>query len=411
MASSRWRDPGRDRLVGLCRAASALAAEHELQPVLQLIVASAADLCGARYTALGVYDNDGQIRMFVHHGVDAAAVDRIGRLPRGRGLLGAAIVADAPIRIDNIAADPRSRGFPAHHPVMRTFLGVPIIRGGRRYGNLYLAEKKNGTPFDQDDERMMVTLAAFAAGAIQTVELLAAERDRAKAAAALAAADERQRLQDELRAAAIAAQEAERARVARDLHDQVGQSLTSVLLALRLVVGSVDQSLIDRNQIRRRISQTRHLAAQALRDVQAVASGLRPAVLDDFGLAAALERLAVDLSAQHRTPIELTTEGLADGTRLPAEQEIAAYRVVQEALTNAMRHAGAERVKVIATCAPRVVRVIVMDDGIGFDPAAVGHRSLGLAGMRERMTLAGGLLSIDSRPGNGTRVVAEVPIG
>ena len=227
MASSRWRDPGRDRLVGLCRAASALAAEHELQPVLQLIVASAADLCGARYTALGVYDNDGQIRIFVHHRVDAAAVDRIGRLPRGRGLLGAAIVADAPIRIDDIAADPRSRGFPAHH----------------------------------------------------------------------------------------------------------------------------------------------------------------------------------------RTPLELTTEGLADGTRLPAEQEIAAYRVVQEALTNAMRHAGAERVKVIATCAPRVVRVIVMDDGIGFDPAAVGHRSLGLAGMRERMTLAGGLLSIDSRPGNGTRVVAEVPIG
>jgi signal transduction histidine kinase len=400
-----------DRLADLCRAASPLVAEHALEPVLQLLVASAADLCGARYTALGVYDNDGQIRTFVHHGMDTATAARIGRLPQGRGLLGAAIVADAPIRIDDIAADPCSRGFPPHHPIMRTFLGVPIIRGGRRYGNLYLAEKKNGAAFDQDDEWMMVTLAAFASGAIQSVELLAAERDRAKAATALAAADERQRLQDELRAVAVAAQEAERARVARDLHDQVGQSLTSVLLALRLVAGSVDQSLIDRNQIQRRISHTRHLAAQALRDVQAVASGLRPAVLDDFGLAAALERLAVDLSAQHRIPIELTTEGLADETRLPRDHELAAYRVVQEALTNAMRHAGPERVKVIATCAARVVRVTVEDDGIGFDPAAVRHRSLGLAGMRERMTMAGGLLSIDSGPGRGTRVVAEVPIG
>jgi signal transduction histidine kinase len=400
-----------DRLAGLCRAASALAAEHELQPVLQLIVASAAALSGARYTALGVYDSTGQLCTFVHHGLKAATVARIGRRPQGRGLLGAAIVADAPIRIDDIAADPRSRGFPAHHPVMRTFLGVPIIRGGRRYGNLYLADKKNGAPFDLDDERMMVTLAAFAAGAIQTVELIAAERDRAKADAALAAANEQQRLHDELRAAALAAQEAERARVARDLHDQVGQSLTSVLLALRLVASAVDKELTDRSQLRQRITETRDFVAQALRDVQAVASGLRPAVLDDLGLAAALERLAAGLTAQHGIPIELATEGLDDGMRLPAEREIAAYRVAQEALTNAMRHASAEGVKVTAIGAGRMVRVIVEDDGIGFDPAAVGHRSLGLAGMRERMALAGGLLSIDSGPGRGTCVVAEVPVG
>src|SRR6516165_2583078 len=118
MAPAREHGPGTDRLAGLCRAASALADEHELQPLLQLIVASAASLSGARYTALGVYDNEGQIRTFVHHGLDAAPAARIGRLPHGRGLLGAAIAANAPIRIDDIAADPRSRGFPAHHPIM-----------------------------------------------------------------------------------------------------------------------------------------------------------------------------------------------------------------------------------------------------------------------------------------------------
>ena len=411
MGPDQGHGPGTDRLAGLCQAALALSAEHELQPVLQLIVASAASLSGARYTALGVYDNKGQIRTFVHHGLDTATAAGIGRLPQGRGLLGATIAADAPVRIDDVAADPRSCGFPAHHPRMRAFLGVPIIRGGRRYGNLYLANKKNGAPFDQDDERMMVTLAAFAAGAIQTAELITAERERAETAAALAAAGEQQRLHDQLRAAAIAAQEAERARVARDLHDQVGQSLTSVLLALRLVAGAVDHRLTDRSQIRQQITETRDLVAQALRDVQAVATGLRPAVLDDFGLAAALERLAADLAARHGIPVDLTADGLADGTRLPTDHEIAAYRVAQEALTNAVRHASAERVKVIATYAGGVLRVIVEDDGIGFDPAAVTHRSLGLAGMHERLAIVGGVLIIDSRPGRGTRVIAEVPGG
>jgi signal transduction histidine kinase len=113
------------------------------------------------------------------------------------------------------------------------------------------------------------------------------------------------------------------------------------------VAGAVGQRL-DPSQIRQRITETRDLVAGVLRDVQAVASGLHPAVLDDFGLAAGLERLADDLSAQHRIPIELSAEGLADGTRLLAEVEIAAYRVVQAALTNAMRHARAERVTVIA---------------------------------------------------------------
>ena len=155
----------------------------------------------------------------------------------------------------------------------------------------------------------------------------------------------------------------------------------------------------------------RRAARRAAADVHAVAAGLRPAVLDDFGLAAALERLTADLSARHGIPIALTTEGLTNGTRLPAEHEIAAYRVAQEALTNAARHASAQRVMVTATHAGRVLRVIVDDDGIGFDPATVERRCLGLAGMRERLTLAGGVLAVDSRPGRGTRVVAEVPVG
>src|SRR6266545_3599139 len=144
------------RSAALLEAALALGSEHELEPVLRRIV------------------EHGEIQTFVHVGVDAATVARIGRLPRRRGLLGEVIAADGPIRLDDLGADPRSCGFPPHHPPMRTFLGVPVASGSRRYGNLYLTEKRDGRPFDDQDERLIVTLAAFAAAAIESALLVAA---------------------------------------------------------------------------------------------------------------------------------------------------------------------------------------------------------------------------------------------
>src|SRR6266542_3991002 len=380
------RQPGPSRSTVLLEAALVLGSQHELEPVLQRIVESAAKVAGARYSALGRYDEHGQIRSFVHHGIDPDTVARVGQLPRGHGLLGEVIVASGPIRLDDLTADPRARGFPPHHPPMRSFLGVPLVSGSRRYGNLYLTEKRGGGSFDEEDERLIVTLAAFAAAAIENALLVEAERERAAARAELAAAREREWLREEMLAGVIGAQEAERARVARDLHDEIGQDLTSVLLGLRLVETSLAGEPPNLDAARKHSAELRGLVTDALSDVRRLAFELRPTVLDDVGLLAAVQRLAADV-------------------------ETAAYRVIQEAVTNVVRHAHAGSVRIAVARSADRLRVAVTDDGVGFDPAAAGSGSVGLGGMMERAALAGGAISLTASPGRGTTVALEVPLG
>jgi len=386
-----------------------LSAEHEVDQVLDRVVRCAATVAGAEYAALGVYDSSGRIERFVHHGLDAEAVARIGPLPEGRGLLGELIVTDGPIRLADIGADPRSCGFPHHHPPMRSFLGVPVRVAGRRYGNLYLTEKVGGREFDADDEQLVVTLAAFAACSIEAALLVAAEHDRAAAMAELAAAQERARAQREVLTLVIEAQEAERARVSRDLHDQIGQALTSVLLGLRLVDGALPEDRDDLAEVRERTGEVRELVTQALDEVRQLAFDLRPTVLDDVGLVAAVSRLADDLSRRSGIRVELAMAGLDDESRLPSAVETVVYRVVQEALTNVARHAEASLASIAIEVEVKAVRAVIADDGVGFVVGDGPPRSLGLGGMVERASLIGGLVGIASTPSEGTTVTLEVP--
>jgi signal transduction histidine kinase len=395
-------DDADGRLDALVRGALELTAEHNLDQILERLVRCAATVADARYAALGVYDAAGRIERFVHHGVDAATVARIGDHPRGRGLLGEVIVADGPIRLEDLTVDPRSSGFPAHHPEMRTFLGVPVKVGERRFGNLYLTEKHGGGRFDGQDERLVVTLAAFAAAAIEAALLVTAERE-------LATAREHARAQREMLARVIDAQEAERARVARDLHDQIGQSLTSVLLGLRLVDGSLSNADIDVDDARAHTDEVRTLVAQALDEVRQLAFELRPTVLDDVGLVAAVRRLAGNVSERSGVPVRVALDGVDDDTRMPPEVETVVYRVVQEALTNVARHAQASHAAVELALDDHSARARIVDDGLGFTVDDSAARSLGLAGMSERASLVDGHLEIVSAPGEGTTVLLEVP--
>lgn len=416
MSSMEDRDAGAQRagwpwrLQTLLEAALQLTGPHDLDEVLQRIVDGAAEVVGARYAALATYEGTGTIRTFVHHGVDAATVARISHYPEGRGLLGQVLGGDRPVRIDDIGRDDRSCGFPPGHPPMRTFLGVPIVRAGRRYGNLYLADKLGGPGFDDEDEALAVALAAFATGAIESAELVEAERARVDAVAHQVIAEEQARARRALLAEVIAAQEAERARVARDLHDDVGQALTSVLLGLRLVEDAIAEGDPDPNGARRYTEDLRELVADALRRTRQLAFELRPTVLDDIGLVAALERLTQAVGERAALPIALAVTGLRSDGRLRPEIETVVYRVIQEALTNVVRHAHASEVSVTVTAGPTSVRVLVEDDGIGFDPEhppTGGH--LGLEGMLERVELVGGSLRLLSGTGDGTTVLAEVP--
>ncbi|MBI5090504.1 MAG: GAF domain-containing sensor histidine kinase [Actinobacteria bacterium] len=397
------------RIAALLEAAVLVTGEHELETVLRRIVDGAAGVTQARYAALAVFNPTGCVTSFIHVGIDDATVAAIGRLPTGQGLLGATVTAAGPVRVNDIASDPRSAGFPPGHPHMTSYLGAPIGRGGRHFGNLYLTDSTRPGGFGGDDEALVMSLAAFAACAIESAELLALERQRAEAVASQTQIEERARSRSELLAATIAAQEAERARVARDLHDDIGQALTSVLLWLRLVEdGDIDTS--SAAQSMPGLAELRELVADALQRTRRLAFDLRPTVLDDVGLAPALARLADDLS-QHGAALVIDTvvDDSAERVALPTELATVVYRVVQEALTNVARHANAASATVTITVHAGVLRAVVEDDGVGFDPTA-STACLGLRGMNERAQLVGGSLRVVSTPGSGTMVILEVPV-
>ncbi|HEX6229867.1 MAG TPA: sensor histidine kinase [Solirubrobacterales bacterium] len=199
--------------------------------------------------------------------------------------------------------------------------------------------------------------------------------------------------------AALRAQEEERARVARDLHDEVNQSLTGLLLRLEAVREEAPPELESD------LAETRALANQAMQELLALARQLRPTALDDLGLAAAVAGQVEQVS---RPDLEaaLTTEG--EFRDLDEDVQLVVYRVAQEALTNAARHSKAERIDVTLSRSGRGVELEVSDDGRGF-AFEQSERGLGIGGMRERALLVGGELTIESRPGQGTTVRLSVP--
>jgi signal transduction histidine kinase len=206
----------------------------------------------------------------------------------------------------------------------------------------------------------------------------------------------------------MTAQEEERKRIALELHDQTGQILTSLIMTLG-VLGEADSL----SAVREHVADVREMAAQVLKEVHDLALELRPSVLDDLGLLAALRDLHKAFRDRFRFPIDFQVLGL-DARRLPAHIETALYRIVQEALTNVARHARAHGVSVLLECRRSAVKLIVEDDGVGFDVLAAQHAGsrerLGLYGMRERASLVGGQLTIESSPGMGTAVYVEIPL-
>jgi signal transduction histidine kinase len=202
----------------------------------------------------------------------------------------------------------------------------------------------------------------------------------------------------------VAAIEAERARIARDLHDVVGQALTTV----RLSVLSLDRIDGMTGASGANISRSLAVIDDALRQVRTAAFDLRPAVLDDLGLAAALRALGRQVQRQTRTVVSCRVE--VGESRLAPEIETTCFRVAQEAITNAVRHAGARHLQVRLQLRLRAHLLVleVRDDGVGFDPAQCsGATCLGIAGMAERASLVGGSVAIRSEPGAGTRVTAR----
>jgi two-component system, NarL family, sensor histidine kinase DevS len=388
MAADRALDEA--RLRRLIEVGRSLVFQLDLETVLRRVLEAARDLTGARYAALGILDsNRERLERFITLGVDQETRRRIGHLPEGRGVLGILINDPKPLRLADVGEHPRSFGFPEHHPPMQTFLGVPILIRGRAYGNLYLTEKRSGH-FDEADEESVVILAEWAAIAIENVRSVAEDRLRRT----------------------MEASEQERRHWARELHDETLQGLGAlrVLLASALRRGSAQG-------LSRAVSEAVDELAAEIDKLRALITELRPAALDELGLTAAIEALAERSAATGGLEIrsEVTVDGEGESAnRLSPEIESMVYRLVQEALTNIVKHARAERVDLRIAAADIAaadgsITVEIRDDGIGFDPAGV-TAGLGIAGMRERLAMVGGTLEIVSSPGLGTEIRAKLPV-
>ncbi len=370
---------------GLFSAGLALASELSLPAVLTKIVELACDVADARYGAGGVLDDSGHLQDFITHGLDEEQRVAIGPLPVGRGILGALISDARPLRLTAIQEDPRSVGFPLHHPPMTSFLGVPITVRGRVYGNLYLTEKRGQSEFTDGDERAVVTLAAQAGVAIENARLFAEAQQRLALEA--------------------------RHRLARELHDSVSQALFSMTLETRSAQLLLERSGLPADgPLAERLANLRQLTQGALAEMRALIFELRPEALREEGLAGALRKQAEGVSA--RTGIDVEVRLPQRPMPLPAAVEEQVYRLVQEALANVAKHSGA-RHAVVQLRRRRSAQELVLevtDDGVGFDTSDRQPGHLGLRTMSQRVEQLAGSLLVDARPGRGTRISATMPL-
>ncbi len=293
--------------------------------------------------------------------------------------------------VQDIRSDPAWAAYPGAEGA-RSWLGVPLVVGGRVIGMYSLAK---GTPgfYQQEHLELAGALAYQASSAIQSAWLF--ER----------VGEGRARLQS-LSRQLVRVQESERRAVSRELHDEAGQALASLKLGLRLLEAKVG----DREAIRAGITDLQHQVEGLMASLHRLASNLRPASLDHVGLSAAVQQMVEALNVQGGPRVEFEGYALEGRERLPDFTETALYRIVQEALTNAVRHSRAKCVSVLLNRREDRVVALIEDDGVGFDPVLAIHSGrLGLLGMRERAEMVGGSLDIESSQGKGTTVVAEVP--
>jgi signal transduction histidine kinase len=358
----------------------AIGAELSVEQVLQRLVHSARTLAGARYAALGIPDDDGGFSQFLTSGMSQKLIASLGPLPRTHGMLGAMLETAEPFRTHDIHEDPRFNGWwPRGHPDMHSFLGVPIVTPEGVIGAFYLTEKEGESDFTAADQELIQLLAAHAAIAITNARLYEQSRE-------LSILSERNRL-------------------ALELHDAVSQKLFSLVLNAEAAATLLDR---DANEARAQVVKLQELATQALDELRSLIFELRPPDLERDGLCGAL-RKHVDV-LRRLQPAQIELEGdLELAPDLRRDQDV--FRIAQEALQNALRHAHATQIVLRLRAEDGRLVLDVEDDGVGFDPDAANVRSrrLGLTSMQERAQRLGAQLEVRSAEGSGTTVHLETP--
>jgi signal transduction histidine kinase len=347
-----------------------------LPVVLERIVASACVLAGARYGALGVLADDMTLSEFITVGIDAETIKTIGPPPEGHGILGLLIWDPKPVRLDDIAAHSESHGFPPNHPPMHSFLGVPVRVRGRVFGNLYLSEKEGAPRFTDEDEELVIGLAAMAGVAIDNA-----------------------RLHDRVREVALVE---DRERIARDLHDTVIQRLYATGLSLSATV-----RITEKPEVAARLKTAIGDLDATMRDIRSTIFALQTADRGLHGLRADVLALAQQSENALGFAPRVTFDGLVDSV-VPEGIGDHLLAALREALTNAAKHARASRVDVEVAVKDGDLVLRVRDNGVGAGDVPAG--GLGLHNLAERAALLGGECVLGAREGGGTEVCWTVPL-
>jgi signal transduction histidine kinase len=361
-------------------AARAIAGLLDVEQALQLIVERVRTLVEARYAALGIVGRDDRIQRFITSGVTSEQRHAIGPLPQGRGLLGLIIRDGRAYRIPNIAAHSDSAGFPADHPPMTSFLGVPVTSAGRSIGNFYLTDKIGAHEFTETDQRLVELFALHAGIAIDNARL---HQDAADLAIVR-----------------------ERDRIGRDLHDGIIQSLYAVSLSLEDVP---EIMATTPSEAEGRVDAAIDSLQVSIRELRNFIFGLHPETFDGLDVAAGIATLAEQFRYNTLIEVDLELDQAAGRERSPQEG-LELLHLVREAFSNAARHSRARHVTVTFRRTEGGSTLVVADDGIGFDettPAPAGHRGLG--NMRARAEAVGATMQVRSASGKGTSIVVTMP--
>jgi signal transduction histidine kinase len=347
-----------------------------VEQVLERIAHVSKELVNARYAALGVPDGKGGLRFFKVAGMSSEAIALLDHLPVGHGLLGSIMKERKSIRLERMADDERSAGFCRAHPVMTSLLGVPVQVGNQLFGTLYLCDREDGQPFSEQDEWLIETMAGYAALAIAGSEM----------------GDKQHRLM----------LLEERERIAMELHDGIIQSLYAIGMHLDLMrlSGKADEE---------QTGEVLHNIDGVIEDIRRFIMNLQRKESDQKTVAQYLQDVVNRLHPPSTIKIEVVGPNNPP-LFTPATFE-AILQMANEAISNAIRHAEATVIQVLAKRQNGKLHITVADNGKGFNPEELAsNRGLGLRNIQQRAAMYNGLVEIESTPNQGTRLSIIVPL-
>ncbi|MFW6125987.1 MAG: GAF domain-containing protein [Chloroflexota bacterium] len=388
------------QLLALSRISSAVSGLYDLDAILRIALDSVLEIVNGAIGGILLLDEATDMLYYrVYRGVSPRYAEEV-RMAMGEGIAGRVAQTGEPILLEDISTDPRAvRPDLLQADGVRGMVSIPLKVRDRVVGVMNVASNVPGR-FGSDDASLLNSIGDY----------LGAKVEQARLYERLVRAGERYQA---LLQHALTAQEEERKRIARELHDETSQALTSLTLSLQAIIGMARMKGLDDEELMDMLRKTQSQAVYVGNEIVNLMKELRPTLLDELGMSTAIHRYAKD-SLQPQG-IDIDAEFNGTDQRLPMEVEVTLFRVAQGAIGNILEHSQAKKASINVECTDTECRMQIEDDGRGFDVSKLTEvessgRGAGLFTMKERVRLVGGRCQVQSQPGRGTRVVVNVPL-